>query len=81
LTRRGYGGSILTRLHTGNIGINGTGQILWEYFGSISCAIGTRALSPGVKLQGSEDDHSLSTNVEVKKTWIYTSTTPYVFMA
>jgi hypothetical protein len=33
------------------------------------------ALSPGAKRQGREANH------EVKKTWIYTSTPPYVFMA
>jgi hypothetical protein len=40
-----------------------------------------RAFSPGVKRQGREADHSPPTNAEVKKTWIYTSTPPYVFMA
>jgi hypothetical protein len=28
-----------------------------------------------------EADHSTPTSAEVKKTWIYTSTPPYVFMA
>jgi hypothetical protein len=32
------------------------------------------ALSPGVKRPGHEADHSPPTSVEVKKTWIYTST-------
>jgi hypothetical protein len=39
------------------------------------------ALPPGVKRPGRESDHSLPTSAEVKKMWIYTSTTPYVFMA
>jgi hypothetical protein len=39
------------------------------------------ALSPGVNRQGREADFSLPTGAEVKKTWIYTSTPPYVFMA
>jgi hypothetical protein len=39
------------------------------------------ALSLGVKLPGREADHSPRTSAEVKKTWIYTSTPPYVFMA
>jgi hypothetical protein len=39
------------------------------------------ALSPGVKRQGREAGHSPPTSVEVKKTWIYTSTPTYVFMA
>jgi hypothetical protein len=38
-------------------------------------------LSPGVKRSGREADHSPPTSVEVKKTWIYTFTPPYVFMA
>jgi hypothetical protein len=39
------------------------------------------ALSPGVKRQGREADHSPPTSAEVKNTWIYTSTPPYAFMA
>jgi hypothetical protein len=39
------------------------------------------ALSPGVKRLGCEADHSPPTSAEVKKMWIYTSTTPYVSMA
>jgi hypothetical protein len=38
------------------------------------------ALSPGVKRPGREADHSRPTNTEVKKMWIYTSTSPYGFM-
>jgi hypothetical protein len=38
-------------------------------------------LSPGVKRQGREADHSPLTCAEEKKTWIYTSTTAYAFMA
>jgi hypothetical protein len=38
-------------------------------------------LSPGVKRPGLEADHSPPTSAEVKKTWVYTSTSPYVFMA
>jgi hypothetical protein len=36
---------------------------------------------PGIKRQGREADHSPPTSAEVKKLWIYTSTSPYVFMA
>jgi hypothetical protein len=43
--------------------------------------IGNGALSPRVKRQGCEADHSPATSVEVKKMWIYTSTPPYAFMA
>jgi hypothetical protein len=43
--------------------------------------MGTGALSPGVKRQGLEADHSHPISVEVKKMWIYTSTPPYVFKA
>jgi hypothetical protein len=38
-------------------------------------------LSPGVKRLGREADHSYPTSAEVKMTWIYTTTPPYVFMA
>jgi hypothetical protein len=37
-------------------------------------------LSPGVKRQGREADHSPPASAEVKKTWLYTSTLPYAFM-
>jgi hypothetical protein len=40
-----------------------------------------RALSPGVKWKEREAGHSRQTSVVVKKTWVYTSTTPYAFMA
>jgi hypothetical protein len=36
---------------------------------------------PEVKRPGREADHSPPTSAEVKRTWIYTSTPPYVFMA
>jgi hypothetical protein len=39
------------------------------------------ALSPGVKRPGSEAYHSPPTSPEVKKTWIYTFTPQYVFIA
>jgi hypothetical protein len=39
------------------------------------------ALSPGVKLQRREADHSPPTSAEVKRTWIYTSTPQYVFVS
>jgi hypothetical protein len=39
------------------------------------------ALSRGVKRPGREADHSPPASAEVKKTWIYTSTPPYAFMA
>jgi hypothetical protein len=39
------------------------------------------AVSPGVKRQGREADHSPPASAEVKKIWIYTSTPPYAFMA
>jgi hypothetical protein len=38
------------------------------------------ALWPDVQ-QEREADHPPQTSAEVKKTWIYTSTPPYVFMA
>jgi hypothetical protein len=39
------------------------------------------AISAGVKRPGHEVDHSPPTSAEVKKTWIYISIPPYVFMA
>jgi hypothetical protein len=39
------------------------------------------APSPGVKLPGREADHSPAASAEVKKVWIYMSTSPYTFMA
>jgi hypothetical protein len=39
------------------------------------------ALSTEVKRPGREAGHSPPTNVEVKKTWIYTSIPPYAFIA
>jgi hypothetical protein len=39
------------------------------------------ALSAGVKRPGREAHQSSPTSAEVKKTWIYTSTPPYAFMA
>jgi hypothetical protein len=39
------------------------------------------ALSLGVKGPGREADESPPTITEVKKTWIYTPTPPYAFMA
>jgi hypothetical protein len=38
-------------------------------------------LSPVIKRPGREADHSPPTSAEVKKTWTYTCTPPYVFMA
>jgi hypothetical protein len=38
------------------------------------------ALSPGIKWQGREADHSPPASAKVKKMWIYTSTPPYAFM-
>jgi hypothetical protein len=38
------------------------------------------ALSAGVKWPGREADHSPPKSAEVKNTWIYTSTPPYIFM-
>jgi hypothetical protein len=40
-----------------------------------------RGSFPGVKRSGREADHPPPTSAEAKKTWIYTSTRLYVFMA
>jgi hypothetical protein len=39
------------------------------------------ALSPGIKWQRREADHSPPASAEVKKVWIYISSPPYAFMA
>jgi hypothetical protein len=39
------------------------------------------ALPPGVKMTGREAHHSPPTSAEIKNTWIYTSTSPYVLKA
>jgi hypothetical protein len=41
----------------------------------------TRAFSPGLKRPGREADHLPPASAEIKKTWVYTSTLPYAFMA
>jgi hypothetical protein len=43
--------------------------------------VGTGVLSPGVKWPGPEADHPIPYRAEVKNAWIYTSTSPYVFMS
>jgi hypothetical protein len=45
----------------------------------VQCVPGV--LSPGVKRPGSDADLSPPPSAEVKRIWIYTSTTPYAFMA
>jgi hypothetical protein len=39
------------------------------------------ALSPSIKRPGHEADHSPPTSGKVKKTWVYSFTPPYTFMA
>jgi hypothetical protein len=36
---------------------------------------------PGIHSMGHQADYTIPTSSEVKKTWIYTSTHPYAFMA
>jgi hypothetical protein len=43
--------------------------------------MGIRGFFSRGKVAGDEADHSPPTSAEVKKTWMYTSTPPYVFMA
>jgi hypothetical protein len=38
-------------------------------------------LYPGLKRPGREADHSPPTSAEIKITWSYVSTPPYIFMA
>jgi hypothetical protein len=46
-----------------------------------SYPMGSEGYSHGIKWPCHEADHSPPTNAEVKNTWIYTSTSSYVFMA
>jgi hypothetical protein len=48
---------------------------------SASYPMGTGGSFPWVKRPEREGDHSLSTSAEVKKTWVYTFTPLYAFMA
>jgi hypothetical protein len=43
--------------------------------------MGTGGIFLGIKWPEREANHSPPTNAEVKKTWVYTSTLPYMFMA
>jgi hypothetical protein len=43
--------------------------------------VGTWGSFPGVKRLRREANHSFPTSIEVKKTWIYTSTPTYIFVA
>jgi hypothetical protein len=47
----------------------------------VSCPMGTWSPSSTVKRPGREADHSPATNTEVKKTRIYISTPPHVFIS
>jgi hypothetical protein len=46
-----------------------------------SYPMGTGSLSPAVKRQGREANHSPPSSAEVKKMWVYTFTPPHAFMA
>jgi hypothetical protein len=46
-----------------------------------SYPMGTGGFLPGGKAAGREADRSPPTSAEVKKTWVYTSTPPYAFVA
>jgi hypothetical protein len=50
---------------------------IWEQDLSTNIANNTGGSFQGIKREG----HEAETSTEVKKTWIYTSTIPYVFMA
>jgi hypothetical protein len=52
----------------------------WLWGHPASYAMGTGGSFSEVKRPWGEADHSPSTSAEVKKTWVYTSTPPHVFM-
>jgi hypothetical protein len=53
---------------------------LWDPPRLLSNGYGGGVLSPGVKRQGREADHSPPASAEVKKMWIYTATPTYAVM-
>jgi hypothetical protein len=65
-------------MHNGRVGVR-------VPYHPASSPIGTerflQGTGGGVKRQEREADYSLPTGADVKKTWIYTSTPPYVFKA
>jgi hypothetical protein len=77
-TGHGLDGGVGVRVPVGSKTLSRRPDRFW---GATSLSNGYRGLSPGVKRQGSEADYSPPTSVEVRNTWIYTSTPPYVFMA
>jgi hypothetical protein len=46
-----------------------------------SYPMSTGAVSPGIKWQGREAEHSTAISAEAKKMWIYVSTPQYVFIS
>jgi hypothetical protein len=60
--------------------IHDTFITLYNNFPASSIQRVQEALPPGVKRPGHEGDLSPPTSAEVKKTWIYISTPPYIFM-
>jgi hypothetical protein len=57
-------------------------SILYEaQNGSRIFSYGYWGFSLEVKRPGREADHSSPTSAEITKTWVYTSTPPYAFMA
>jgi hypothetical protein len=77
LDDRGVGGRIPigSRIFASSIVQTGSGVHPTSY------TMGTGGSFPGLKRPGREDDHSPPTSAEVKKMLIYTSTSPYAFMA
>jgi len=52
----------------------------FDYSNTAKCSNGNRAVSPGLKRTECAPDHTRRSSVEVKNSWSYTSTPPYVFM-
>jgi hypothetical protein len=58
-----------------------TPQPPYQFWGPPSLlSNGYREISPGIKRPVPEDDHSSPSSAEVKNTWSYIYTVPYVFM-
>jgi hypothetical protein len=77
-TATGYG------LDDRGVGVSSPGRVK-NFFHSVQTGFevlsnGYRGLFPRVKQPGRETDHSPPASADVKKTWVYTSTPPYVVM-
>jgi hypothetical protein len=67
-------------LRTGSPRGRGLSSVGGRVFASSPMQYILGVLSPGIERPESEADHSPPTNAQVKKMWIYTSNSPYIFV-